>query len=52
MIRNQIIKSKPNINLIKLTKKPEQGVIKNIFVCRNSKAYDFVCNLFQKITIK
>ena len=45
MIPNQIIKSEPNTNLKKLTKKPEQGVFKNIFVSRNSKAYEFVFNV-------
>ena len=45
---NQVIKSKPNTNLEKLTKSPEQGVFKNIFVCRNSKAYEFVFNCLKK----
>ena len=31
MIINQVIKSKPNTNLEKLTKSPEQGVFKKIF---------------------
>jgi hypothetical protein len=48
MIPNQIIKSKPNTNLGKLTKDPKQGVFKNIFVCRNSKAYEFVFNCLKK----
>jgi hypothetical protein len=52
MIINQIIKSKPSINLKKLIKKPEQGVIKKVFVCRNSKAYDLVFYLIQIITTK
>jgi hypothetical protein len=47
MIINQIIKSKPSINLKKFIKKTEQGVIKNVFVCRNSKAYDLVFTCFK-----
>jgi hypothetical protein len=48
MITNHIIRSKPNTNLEKLTNKPEQGAFKNIFVCRNSKAFQFVFNCFKK----
>ena len=51
MISNHIIKSKPNTNLIKLTKTLNKGVFKNIYACRIFKTYEFAF-MFQKITTK